>query len=69
MTAAKSLGEPDQVTVPVYPVPAVVVLAGSLPVTGAATPPIGAFEIVIGAVTAKVNVRVADPTALVAVIV
>jgi hypothetical protein len=50
-------------------VPAVVVLAGSLPVTGAATPPIGAFEIVIGAVTAKVNVRVADPTALVAVIV
>jgi hypothetical protein len=55
--------------VPVYPVPAVVVLAGSLPVTGAATPPMGASEIVIGAVTVKENVRVADPTVLVAVIV
>ena len=49
--------------------PAVVVLAGSLPVTGTATPPMGASEIVIGAVTVKVNVLVADPTALVAVIV
>jgi hypothetical protein len=55
--------------VPVYPVPAVVVLAGSLPVTGTATPPMGASEIVIGAVTVKVKVLVADPTALVAVIV
>jgi hypothetical protein len=50
-------------------VPAVVVLAGSLPVTGTATPPMGASEIVIGAVTVKVKVLVADPTALVAVIV
>jgi hypothetical protein len=50
-------------------VPAVVVLVGSLPVTGAVTPPMVASEIVIGAVTVKVNVRVADPMALVAVIV
>jgi hypothetical protein len=66
---AKSFADGDQEIVPVYPVPAVVVLAGSAPVTGAAMPPIGASEITIGAVTVNVNVRVADPIRLVAVIV
>jgi len=34
---AKVEGDPDQETVPVYPVPAVVVLTGVAPATGAAT--------------------------------
>jgi hypothetical protein len=40
-------GDPDQVTVPVYPVPAVVVLTGVAPVTGAVTPATAATEIVV----------------------
>jgi hypothetical protein len=40
-------GDPDQVTVPVYPVPAVVVLTGVAPVTGTVTPAIAAAEIVV----------------------
>jgi hypothetical protein len=40
---AKVEGEPDQETVPVYPVPAVVVLTGVAPATGAATPAIAAI--------------------------
>jgi hypothetical protein len=39
-------GDPDQVTVPVYPVPAVVVLTGVAPVTGTVTPEIAAIEMV-----------------------
>jgi hypothetical protein len=44
---AKVEGDPDQVTVPVYPVPAVVVLTGVAPVTGAVTPATAATEIVV----------------------
>lgn len=63
-------GDPDQLTVPVYPVPAVVVVTGNAPITGAVTPAIAATEMTIGAaVTVKVNVCVADPDAFVAVIV
>jgi hypothetical protein len=40
-------GDPDQETVPVYPVPAVVVLTGVAPVTGAVTPATAATEIVV----------------------
>jgi hypothetical protein len=61
-------GDPDQVTVPVYPVPAVVVVTGVAPVTGAVTPAIAATEMTT-AVTVKVNVCVVDPVPLVAVIV
>ena len=44
VTDAKVEGDPDQVTVPVYPVPAVVVVTGVAPVTGAVTPAIAAVE-------------------------
>jgi hypothetical protein len=40
-------GDPDQDTVPVYPVPAVVVLTGVAPVTGTVTPEIAATEMVV----------------------
>jgi hypothetical protein len=65
---AKVAGDPDQVTVPVYPVPAVVVVIRVAPVTGAVTPAMAATEMTT-AVTVKVNVCVVDPVALVAVIV
>jgi hypothetical protein len=45
--AAKVEGDPDQVTVPVYPVPAVVVVTGVAPVTGAVTPAMAGVEIVV----------------------
>lgn len=47
-------GDPDQLTVPVYPVPAVVVVTGAAPVIGAVTPAIAGVEITIG--TAGVEV-------------
>jgi hypothetical protein len=47
---AKVEGDPDQETVPVYPVPAVVVVTGVAPVTGAVTPAIAATEIVVARV-------------------
>jgi hypothetical protein len=40
-------GDPDQETVPVYPVPAVVVVTGVAPVAGAVTPATAATEIVV----------------------
>ena len=43
-------GEPDQLTVPVYPVPAVVVLTGVAPVTGAVTAAMAATEITVAGV-------------------
>ena len=45
----KVVGDPDQVTVPVYPVPAVVVVTGVAPATGAVTPAIAESEITVGA--------------------
>ena len=45
--AAKVVGDPDQVTVPVYPMPAVVVVTGVAPLTGAVTPAIALAEIVV----------------------
>jgi hypothetical protein len=45
-----------QLTVPVYPVPAVVVLTGVAPVTGAVTPAIAATEIVVTPVAGKTAV-------------
>jgi hypothetical protein len=45
--SAKVEGDPDQETVPVYPVPAVVVLTGVAPVAGAVTPATAATEIVV----------------------
>ena len=39
----------NQETVPVYPVPAVVVVTGVAPATGAATPAIAATEMTVGA--------------------
>ena len=47
VAAAKVEGDPDQVTVPVYPVPAVVVVTGVAPVTGAVTPAMAGVEIVM----------------------
>jgi hypothetical protein len=49
MPPEKVEGDPDQVTVPVYvyPLPAVVVLTGVAPVTGAVTPATAATEIVV----------------------
>jgi hypothetical protein len=47
---AKVVGDPDQVTVPVYPFEAVTVFTGVVPVTGAVTPPIANTEIDVGAV-------------------
>jgi hypothetical protein len=44
---AKNLGVPDHVTVPVYPVPAVVAVTGVAPVTGAVTPAMAGVEIVV----------------------
>jgi hypothetical protein len=46
MPPEKVEGDPYQVTVPVYPVPAVVVLTGVAPVTGTVTPEIAAIEMV-----------------------
>jgi hypothetical protein len=46
VSAAKVEGDPDHETVPVYPVPAVVVVTGVAPLTGAVTPAIAATEIV-----------------------
>ena len=46
VAAAKVEGDPDQETVPVYPVPAVVAVTGVAPVTGAVTPAIAATVIV-----------------------
>ena len=43
------VGDPDQLTVPVYPIPAVVVVTGVAPVIGAVTPEIAGAEITIGA--------------------
>jgi hypothetical protein len=40
-------GDPDQETVPVYPVPAVVVVTGVALLTGAVTPATAATEIVV----------------------
>ena len=40
-------GEVDQLTLPVYPVPAVVAVTGASPVTGAVTPAMAATEIVV----------------------
>jgi hypothetical protein len=53
---AKVEGDPDQETVPVYPVPAVVVVTGVAPVTGAVTPAIAATEIVVARVAGKTAV-------------
>ena len=47
VAGAKVEGDPDQVTVPVDPVPAVVVVTGVAPVTGAATPAMAGVEIVV----------------------
>ena len=47
VAAAKVEGDPDQETVPVYPVPAVVVVTGVAPVTGAVTPAMAGVEIVV----------------------
>ena len=47
VAAAKVEGDPDQVTVPVYPVPAVVAVTGVVPVTGAVTPAMAGVEIVV----------------------
>ena len=47
---AKVVGDPDQVTVPVYPFAAVTVDTGVAPLTGAVTPPIANTEIDVGAV-------------------
>lgn len=48
-------GDPDQLTVPVYPVPAVVVVTGVAPVIGAVTPAIAGVEITIGKAGAEVG--------------
>ena len=48
-------GDPDQLTVPVYPVPAVVVVTGVAPVIGAVTPAIAGVEITISATGAEVG--------------
>jgi hypothetical protein len=45
VTPAKVVGEPDHVTVPVYPFAEVTVVTGVAPTTGAVTPPIAATEI------------------------
>jgi hypothetical protein len=47
VAAANVEGDSDQETVPVYPVPAVVVVTGVAPVTGAVTPATAATEIVV----------------------
>ena len=63
MPPEKVEGDPDQVTVPVYPVPAVVVLTGVAPVTGTVTPEIAATEIVVAEVegnTAEITPEFAE---------
>ena len=47
MAPANVEGDPDQVTVPVYPAPAVVVVTGVALLTGAVTPATAATEIVV----------------------
>jgi hypothetical protein len=47
VTDAKVDGDPDQVTVPVYPVPAVVVVTGIAPEKGAVTPAMEATEMTV----------------------
>ena len=56
------MGDPDQETVPVYPAPAVVVVTGVAPVTGAVTPAIAATEIVasVGGKTATITPESAE---------
>ena len=49
VASEKTVGESDQETLPVYPVPAVVVVTGVSPVTGALTPAIGALEMTVSA--------------------
>lgn len=56
MLLAKVEGEPDQATVPVYPVPAVTVVTGVAPVTGAVTPAIAVAEMIWFAVAGKTAV-------------
>ena len=51
VTDAKVEGDPNQVTIPVYPVPAVVVVTGVAPVTGVVTPAIAAVEMTMSAGT------------------
>ena len=65
MPPEKVEGDPDQVTVPVYvyPLPAVVVLTGVAPVTGAFTPATAATEIVVAEVegnTAEITPEFAE---------
>ena len=65
MPPEKVEGDPDQVTVPVYvyPLPAVVVLTGVAPVTGAVTPATAATEIVVAEVegnTAEITPELAE---------
>jgi hypothetical protein len=43
----KVTGEPDQLTVPVYPVPAVTEVTGVAPATGAVTPAIAVAAMVV----------------------
>ena len=59
MPPAKVEGDPDQETVPVYPVPAVVVVTGVAPVTGAVTPEIAATLIT----PVMANVRITSAAA------
>jgi hypothetical protein len=47
VASANVEGDPDQETVPVYPVPAVVVVTGVAPLTGFVTPATAATEIVV----------------------
>ena len=61
---AKVVGLPDQLTVPVYPVPAVTVVTGVAPVTGAVTPAMAVAAIVV-AVTGKAAVTTPELAGLV----
>ena len=63
---AKVVGLPDQLTVPVYPVP-VTVVTGVAPVTGAVTPAMAVAAIVV-AVTGKAAVTTPELTGLVALV-
>jgi hypothetical protein len=64
---AKVEGDPDQVTVPVYPVPAVTVVTGVAPVTGAVTPAIAVAAMVV-AVAGKRAVMTPELAELVALV-
>ena len=59
MPSVKVEGDPDQETVPVYPVPAVVVLTGVAPLTGAVTPAIAAMLMT----AVRANVRITSGAA------